>query len=145
MLLDLCGTSSRQGGKWATDLPHLSRDHIQVNTITCTDIHSVMIYIRHTYSLQLCIFVYREKVEEIERKFIFKCVTLAHDCFPIFIFLIFRQVGNLDVRHNYNVHSATLVRSRLSLTDKQTHVRLENPAKLNWTKHKFKRGPKFPG
>ena len=70
-------------------------------------------------------------------------ITLARDFFPIFMFLIFRRVENFDVRRNSNVHRATLVRSWLSLTDKQTNVRLENSPKLNWTKHKFNRGYNF--
>ena len=66
--------------------------------------------------------------------------TLARDCFPIFMFLIYHRVENFDVKRNSNVHQATLVRSWLSLTDKQTNVRLENSSKLNWIKHKFNRG-----
>ena len=59
----------------------------------------------------------------------------AAQYFPIFVFVIFRRVGNFDVRRDSNVHRDTLVRSWLSLTDRQTNVRLENFSKLNWTKH----------
>ena len=59
----------------------------------------------------------------------------AAQYFPIFVFVIFRRVGNFVVRRDSNVHWDTLVRSWLSLTDGQTNARLENFSKLNWTKH----------
>ena len=46
MLLDLGGTSGRQGGKRATDLPYLSRDHLEIKTLI--HIYTLIYIVTHT-------------------------------------------------------------------------------------------------
>ena len=59
MLLDLNGTTGRQGGKRTTDLPHyLSRDHLEVKTLIHIDtywyIYSyTLLHIYFTYTIHI--------------------------------------------------------------------------------------------
>ena len=57
MLLDLGGTTGRQDGKRATDLPHLSRDHLEVKTLIHILVYIVthILHIHNTHTYTHCV------------------------------------------------------------------------------------------